>query len=280
MRLTTCNNTGKRHPRGCRAEFDYTGWSNYNIWRREVKRILAERKGLLSNITAKGRWSDSDSDELLLPLTPRWKERNCWIDCSFPSECHNYRAALLREKALLSTRHSARLQEREEKEREKQEELFKDVYWQEEKGEHEKGELNEEELKSLYLDMVVKGSDEGDIQIQDCDGLGEEGYRLEYTKSKRRKSIEPLVLGDEGIISAGGEPNSPLKEECSEDWGKEEGRVWEDVDLDEEETRGRNKEREPVDEDEQREALRARSMFLRRFDGDDGGEKFGDEDES
>lgn len=284
-------NVGKRHPpRGCRAEFDYTGWSNYNIWRREVKRIIAERNGLVGAIsTTKGRWSDSDSDfdDLYLPLTPRWKERNCWIDCSFPSECHNYRARLLREKALLSTRWE------EQRQREEVEvALFRDVYWREGSGVEEKGgekgdggekaDLSEEELKSLYLDMVVKGSDEPDVRIQDCDGLGEQGYRLEYTRSKRRKSIEALVLGDDGAVGAA-EPNSPLKEE----WGGEDGKVWEDVDLDEEDEdeenigRGRSKERKPVNEDEQmREALLARSMFLRRFDWDDGGEKFGDEDES
>jgi hypothetical protein len=243
---------GKRHPRGCRAEFDYTGWSNYNIWRREVRRILAERKGLApgnnNGSHLKGRW---DSDETL-PLTPRWNERNCWVDCSFPSECHNYRAQLLREKALFGSQQKFLHEEMRKKEREEEVEVeFKNIHWQENEKESA-GELNEEELKSLYLNMVVKSSDEGDIQIQDCDGLGEEGYRLEYTKSKRRKSIE----AHEGIGGIGQEPNSPLKEECGEDWGKEEGRLWQDIDLDDDDDdddedgpRGRTKNRGEVDEE-------------------------------
>jgi hypothetical protein len=119
---------------------------------------------------------------------------------------------------------------------------------------------------------------------------------LEYTKSKRRKSIEALVLGwDEGTAET---VPSPLKGECGwDDFGERECKIWdtksekeegefEDVDLyesDDEGPRGRSrefggnrgKERE-VDEDAQMtEALRARSMFLRQFDG---GETFGDED--
>jgi hypothetical protein len=186
----------------------------------------------------------------------------------------------------------------------KEEELFRALYAQKEE---EEKQLSEDELKSMYLDMVVKAPTEKDIQIRDCDGLGEEGYRLEYTKSKRRKSIEALVLGwDEGTAET---PPSPLKGECGwDDFGEQECKIWNDgdnnddkeegkgfgegygfVDVDlgldddsDEGPRGRSRvgpERErDEDEDEQMtEALRARSMFLRRFDG---GETFGDEDDA
>jgi len=182
----------------------------------------------------------------------------------------------------------------------KEEELFRALYTEREEQEKE---LSEEELKELYLDMVVKAPTEKDIQIQDCDGLGEEGYRLEYTKSKRRKSIEALVLGwDEGTGTGMG-GSSPLKGECGWDEGEidsekcqswkpnsksdskeEDGEdVFEDVDLytdanDGARGKGGEKESESEAEDVQMtEALRARSLFLRRFDFE-GGETFGDEE--
>lgn len=83
---------------------------------------------------------------------------------------------------------------------------------------------------------------------------------MEYTKSKRRKSIEALVLGwDEGTAET---PLSPLKGECGwDDFGERECEIWkekeketetetegggfEDVDLyssDDEGPRGRSRE--------------------------------------
>jgi len=103
----------RNRTRGCRSEFDYTGWSNYNIWRREVRRIQAERRGYGSSESesesyageGKQRW-EREMD-VSIPLTPRWKERNCWVDCSFPSECHNYRAQILASKLAARRRGSA-----------------------------------------------------------------------------------------------------------------------------------------------------------------------------
>lgn len=201
----------------------------------------------------------------------------------------------MREKALLAQARQTFLRDADEVD-EKEDELFKDVYWSEdererevEKDEEGQGELNEDELKSLYLDMVVGSGGEGEVQIKDCDGLGEEGYRLEYTKSKRRNSIEALVLGDEAAVAP--VADSPLKGEVGWDWGKEEGNAWEDVGLGEDGEGRRGRSRTPsygavgrevkVDDDVQmKEALRSRSMFLRSFDGDDGTEeRFGDEDD-
>ena len=68
----------KQKPRqACRSEFDYAGWNKYNIWRREICIIQAE----------KNRTSDIEGD----PYLP-----NCWMECDFPSECHNTRLERLR----------------------------------------------------------------------------------------------------------------------------------------------------------------------------------------
>ena len=67
----------KRSRQACRSEFDYAGWNRYNIWRREIHLIQAEENGI----------SPTD-DEPYLP--------NCWMECDFPSECHNTRLERLR----------------------------------------------------------------------------------------------------------------------------------------------------------------------------------------
>jgi hypothetical protein len=129
-----------------------------------VRRIQAERRGYMSSKGGKARW-ESEMD-VSIPLTPRWKERNCWVDCSFPSECHNYRAQILAEKLAMRRRGSA--EERAKlaaEEQAKEEELFRALYAQKEE---EEKELSEEELRGLYLDMVVKAPSENDIQIQVC----------------------------------------------------------------------------------------------------------------
>ncbi|KAH7370933.1 hypothetical protein BKA65DRAFT_590172 [Rhexocercosporidium sp. MPI-PUGE-AT-0058] len=117
--------------RGCRAEFDYGGWSGYNIWRRELRNLNAERvreKEKETELKAKstkdsdGRkeqgkgepnvwswdWDDEGNDDDNSTVKsqtpqPRTREtwawdgrpggRDCWHDCDFPSECHNERKA-------------------------------------------------------------------------------------------------------------------------------------------------------------------------------------------
>lgn len=68
----------KRRPRQeCRSEFDYAGWKKYYAWRREIQAIQAEKHG--SSLINKDQ------------TTP-----NCWMECTFPSECHNTRLDRLR----------------------------------------------------------------------------------------------------------------------------------------------------------------------------------------
>ncbi|PQE09823.1 hypothetical protein CJF30_00010292 [Rutstroemia sp. NJR-2017a BBW] len=55
----------RKPPRGCRAEFDYSGWETYNLWRRETSLLTSQP-----------------------PRTPRLKTtKDCYRDCDFPSEC-------------------------------------------------------------------------------------------------------------------------------------------------------------------------------------------------
>lgn len=149
--------------------------------------------------------------------------------------------------------------------------LLKEVKQQQQEHiQDDNSNLTEEELRSLYLDMLTtKDSDEADVQIQDCDGLGEQEHRLDYTNSKRRKSIEALAAGEE-VVS-----HSPLTQESEWDWNGEEEKSW---DVFQYVDYGGVKEVEDENEDLQmREVLMGRSELLRRNDGDDGEEKFGDE---
>ncbi|EPE31038.1 hypothetical protein GLAREA_04005 [Glarea lozoyensis ATCC 20868] len=82
----------------------------------------------------------------------------------------------------------------------------------------------------------------GNVQIRDCDGLGEESHRHEYTRSKRRRSIEAIALGEtpSACLSMDSPPSSPLKSE----WDANEAipapveeESWDDIGLsDDEET--------------------------------------------
>ncbi|PSS14787.1 hypothetical protein M430DRAFT_252801 [Amorphotheca resinae ATCC 22711] len=90
MKRKECHRRGKikrerkkrrqpRQVRGCRSEFDYSGWSRYHIWRREV-----------ATLRAKHRRVERETASLA------GEEKNCWINCDFPSECHNSRLELIR----------------------------------------------------------------------------------------------------------------------------------------------------------------------------------------
>ncbi|KAF7872460.1 hypothetical protein EAF04_003381 [Stromatinia cepivora] len=75
--LTSLNPTPKkkkkrrRQPRGCRAEFDYTGWEHYNRWRRETSLLKSESHAL-------------HNPHFIPPLKIG---KDCYRDCDFPSEC-------------------------------------------------------------------------------------------------------------------------------------------------------------------------------------------------
>lgn len=67
----------RKPPRGCRAEFDYSGWEAYNFWRRETSLLKAQRR----------------KQQHPTPSTPLLKTtKDCYRDCDFPSECHTVQA--------------------------------------------------------------------------------------------------------------------------------------------------------------------------------------------
>ncbi|KAM0142869.1 hypothetical protein ACHAO1_001107 [Botrytis cinerea] len=61
----------RRQPRGCRAEFDYTGWEHYNHWRRDISLLKTESRSL-------------HNPHFIPPLKIG---KDCYRDCDFPSEC-------------------------------------------------------------------------------------------------------------------------------------------------------------------------------------------------
>ncbi|KAK0122491.1 hypothetical protein ONS95_010721 [Cadophora gregata] len=122
---------GRNKKRGCRAEFDYEGWKAWGVCRRrrEVWRLYAQR-GVGAEEVTMGRWGRGARDEVEVgdrkgdlrdraresgymhnpdergrsrgrsgegePAgNTRWDDgnerKNCWLDCDFPSQCHNER---------------------------------------------------------------------------------------------------------------------------------------------------------------------------------------------
>lgn len=235
-------------PKGCQSRFDYIGWNQYNIWRREMKLhrrasitlTMRSGRGLL------GRWNHEHSPSRAGPrtvidvdgLNPLWEERDCWVDCNFPSECHTYRAQVLHEKRLRQKRaeDDAAMQRMvsEEVTRREQEEIpWRDIYLVEtgstspssvssstaeepNEVDDDKQPLHTTSLSSPNIspcaDRVKVASEDDDLKMIDCDGIGEIGYSLERTSKRRKQSIDALFLGN-----GEREPTSPLKEEMF--WG-------------------------------------------------------------
>lgn len=98
----------------CKAEFDYTGWSLYNSWRRTVlpsppssplsesdsKKQKTWGDEYAAVTAARDGFHDGGSNNPQEPFNDRRdnlfvrKKHNCWLHCDFPSECHHaiYRA--------------------------------------------------------------------------------------------------------------------------------------------------------------------------------------------
>ncbi|KAH6669804.1 hypothetical protein B0J14DRAFT_671427 [Halenospora varia] len=237
--------------RSCASEFDYSAWGIYNIWRREVRlhKIARLKKTALRNSMVEnsrtdekqklrkernaalaGRWRGSIGNAL-----ERWGERDCWKDCDFPSECHNFRLLALREKRRRALREA------------QDDELWRDVYdaevgsesssesenendeWdEEEKEEGEDGEKLSEFFdfegrrpmrcwrKGILLSMLAQAAAElsaaGSSEFGNIEGnveaLNEASAAAAFASSKRRRSINALASGDISDL----EPGSPLKE--------------------------------------------------------------------
>ena len=73
---------------GCNAEFDYTGWAQYNAWRRCIKIYKFEKARSLKRQGKRGGGGAEEEEEEEEEF--EWKEKkDCWSDCEFPSECNN-----------------------------------------------------------------------------------------------------------------------------------------------------------------------------------------------
>jgi hypothetical protein len=83
---------------------------------------------------------------------------------------------------------------------------------------HSAFSFGKKKKSSSPMDIEHKAAEtqvKGNVQIRDCDGLGEEIHRHEYTRSKRRRSIEAIALGEtpSACLSMDSPPSSPLKSE-------------------------------------------------------------------
>ncbi|KUJ08942.1 uncharacterized protein LY89DRAFT_788376 [Mollisia scopiformis] len=267
----------RKGTRGCRSEFDYAGWSKYNIWRREVAVLKREqKKKFLTRSLAEGLREGIATRE---KAERSWKGRDCWKDCDFPSECHNERKA-------------EREWERQMKEiRESEERWARENEWNEE-GDAGRPDsamgLGGEDLllESIELDGLEDKKAPGDISEEvvdgtenlgplgtDCDGLGEQVVQAEYT-TKRRKSMDAAMASDSP-------PSSPLKE-CSFGFENPATRcqVWSSAGLC---SCAKNGEEEEYSKDEDgdvqiKEVSMAKSLLLRKAEKDVADETFGDED--
>ncbi|KAN0109969.1 hypothetical protein V8E51_006356 [Hyaloscypha variabilis] len=217
--------TKKRRPKGCRAEFDYTGWEAYNEWRREIR-------GIKYQCAFSSPSSSSSSNRR--PLTTgleeeevRNEKKDCYRDCDFPSECLNERIGAS-EFARLRERERERIRVLEEEwTREREASLpssspffllaapasalvqdpIKDPVIDID-GDIKMAESFATEVTRASHDenseaIEVKGEEEENLGPlgTDSDGLGEESKEVAYSAC-RRKSLD-----------AGTEtPRSPLKE--------------------------------------------------------------------
>lgn len=92
----------------CRSAFDYAGWREHNDWRRERAIFVADptawRRRAIRGVTTVGlsraerRAARVDEERRRRETRDRARakrmrdrEHNCWIDCDYPSHCHNVR---------------------------------------------------------------------------------------------------------------------------------------------------------------------------------------------
>ena len=263
----------RKEVKGCRAEFDYTGWSRYNNWRREVAIVKAERRG----------------EEVVMGNGDEGKD--CWRECDFPSECHNQRSSLSVE-VERSSSPTVPISVMVERPEEVGDEgwgprvgaslcqagpSLADL-WKEFDTER-KAKENDLELEDVELELKIE-----ELPL-DCDLLHEEGYQLEYTKSKRRKSMQKIqqLTGLMDVdVCVEDPPNSPLKMEFSvevEDklMGTSPEKAWElegeksdlgcSCDCEKKMQDCHFEDQKDVDV-QMEELLHTRSMFLKQFDGE------------
>jgi hypothetical protein len=234
----------RKAAKGCKAEFDYTGWSGYNDWRREVRAILFGEFGNLNNFDERVR-----------------SKKDCWRDCDFPSECLNEMVRerewrVQREKMMVLeeewVREQARVQDLMDVDSSSSsspnddgdvemygvEEIVTAQFYDAEKcSEHKNVHGDDAEMRGVAAVVAEEsGEEEHEENLgplgTDCDGLGEESKEAAYAKC-RRKSLDAAAEGD--VVAS-----SPLKE-CAfgfEDvdlgcsvWASEVGKVKVEVDV-------------------------------------------------
>ncbi|KAG9230611.1 hypothetical protein BJ875DRAFT_471754 [Amylocarpus encephaloides] len=88
-----CSGTGKSGRR-CGSEFDYQAWEARNFWRREILRRRSQRGKERERMAGIEGVIEGEIDS-------PFRERNCWMDCNFPSECHAFRQWRARENRRL-----------------------------------------------------------------------------------------------------------------------------------------------------------------------------------
>jgi hypothetical protein len=220
----------RRAQKGCRAEFDYTGWSTYNNWRREILAMQYREYGTLGSSRRIGDLRDWDESPVPGRQRSEKVEKDCWRDCDFPSECLNGK---VREREWREKRERVRVLEEEWlRERARLQNLIEtgeEIENDEESGWDGDVEMdvytlptdsNDAENYSVApvkedprISAEGRGEDESMIEGEnlgplgtDCDGLGEGSKLAEYTQC-RRKSLDAAADGEIP-------PPSPLKE-CS-----------------------------------------------------------------
>jgi hypothetical protein len=259
----------KRQVRGCRAEFDYTGWSNYNIWRREV---ALSRKHHNSTSSSGSESEDSDFNPNIYGESEKdMYDDNCWTDCDFPSECHNSRLGRLRNEratAKASRHESLVLDLAEEWDSIKVELARKDQHQH-----HTEQTLSDSSSHNTFPTLDTSDNEvqamvklerkrqEGEPDMpsvgfsEEIDGLVDEGEEVEFefVEKKRKKSVRKiqqltgLIFGTDfdppsitalgAGVSGENPPSSPLKHSYGvDDDGVPEKSFWiEDEDEDEDE---------------------------------------------
>ncbi|KAE9362861.1 hypothetical protein N431DRAFT_524712 [Stipitochalara longipes BDJ] len=193
----------KRKAKGCRAEFDYTGWEGYNEWRREIRGVTyaysaSLRKPVKAVMCERGEEYERGEEK-----------RDCWRDCDFPSECLNERVQARewrererermrvleewgRERLLIDGEDDAETENKIEDEDEDEDEGVRDEDLEmggAEEGEfYDAGDCWEGEREKGGVEVEEGEGNLGPLGT-DSDGLGEEGKEAKYSAC-RRKSLD------------------------------------------------------------------------------------------